>query len=92
MSSLAVTDAALTAFADEVGRDDPIAVEGGRTRWDLGGPLVGAPRLVRAPAGVVAFEPSEMTVTVRAGTALGLSDAALAPGIPSSYVILGTSF
>jgi glycolate oxidase FAD binding subunit len=52
------------AFADEVGADGPVRAVGGETQ-------VAAPvgvRLVRAPIGVVEFEPAEMTVRVRAGT------------------------
>jgi glycolate oxidase FAD binding subunit len=78
MSAPAVTDSVLVGFAREVGRDDPVAVEGGRTRWATGGPPAGTPRLVRAPTGIVAFRPAEMTVTVRAGTAVAELDAALA--------------
>lgn len=59
---------ALEAFAQEVGSSGPVAVEGGRTHWDLGGHLDAGTRLVHAPAGVVAHEPAEMVVRVRAGT------------------------
>jgi glycolate oxidase FAD binding subunit len=60
--------AALEAFAAEVGADGPVTVVGGRTQWEVGGPLVGEVRQVAAPAGVVAHEPGEMIVRVRAGT------------------------
>ena len=75
-----VRDPALLAFADEVGTVDtgPVAVEGGRTQWAVGGLPAGDVRLVRAPTGIVAFEPAEMTVQVRAGTTLTELDAALA--------------
>ena len=59
---------ALHEFAALVGADDPIAVEGNRTRWHLGGPLDESARLVKAPTGIVDYQPSEMVVTVRAGT------------------------
>ena len=39
MSALASTDEALAAFAAEVGDHDPVAVQGGGTRWHLGGVL-----------------------------------------------------
>ncbi len=65
---LAVTDPVLLAFADEVGADGPVAVEGARTRWEVGGPGHPDTRLVRAPAGIVDYVPDEMTVTVRCGT------------------------
>lgn len=68
MSTLTSADRALHEFAALVGADDPIAVEGNRTRWHLGGPLDGSARLVTAPTGIVDYQPSEMVVTVRAGT------------------------
>lgn len=69
---------ALRAFAAEVGDRGPVTVVGGRTQWDVGGPPAPGTREVRAPAGVVAFEPAEMTVRVGAGTTLAELDAALA--------------
>lgn len=77
-SSLAITDPVLHAFADEVGAAGPVAVAGGRTRWDLGGPLAADARVVAAPAGIVAYSAPEMTVQVRAGTPVAALDAALA--------------
>lgn len=68
----------LAEFAVEIGADGPVAVEGGRTQWAVGGPLDASARLVRAPQGVVAFEPAEMTVRVGAGTTVVELDAALA--------------
>ena len=61
-------DEALTAFAAEVGPEGPVCVRGGGTRWSLGGEAAPGTREVPAPAGIVAFEPAEMTVRVRAGT------------------------
>ena len=61
-------DESLTAFAAEVGRNDPVCVRGGGTRWSLGGEAAPGTREVLAPAGIVAFEPAEMTVRVRAAT------------------------
>lgn len=60
--------AALRRFAEEIGDSGPVAAEGRRTRWNAGGELHAGTRLVRAPAGVVAHRPEEMTVRVRAGT------------------------
>lgn len=60
--------AVLTAFADDVGRDGPVTVAGGRTRWDLGGAVDAAARVLSAPSGVVEHQPDEMIVRVRAGT------------------------
>ncbi|MEO0493599.1 MAG: FAD-binding protein [Actinomycetota bacterium] len=68
MSTLASTDPALHDFAERIGADDPIAVQGNGTRWHLGGVLHESARLVEAPTGVVDYQPSEMVVTVRAGT------------------------
>jgi hypothetical protein len=61
-------DPALLAFAAEVGRDDPVAVRGGGTRWDHGGASAPGTRLIEAPRGIVSYAPEEMTVRVRAGT------------------------
>ncbi len=71
-------DPAIVAFAEEVGAYGPVAVEGGRTRWDLGGELHAGTRLVRAPSGVVSHRPEEMTVTVRAGATVAELHAAVA--------------
>ncbi len=70
-------DKALTDFAALVGESGPVAVEGARTRWDLGGPLDPSARLVTAPTGVVAYQPEEMTVRVRTGTAVSELDTVL---------------
>jgi len=64
-----VTDP-LTRFAQEVGPDGPITVAGGRTQWSIGGLPCPGTWEVRAPSGVVAHQPAEMIVRVRAGTAL----------------------
>ena len=71
---------ALEAFAAEVGDESagPVTCVGGRTEWSVGGAPPTDVREVRAPAGVVAFEPAEMTVRVRAGTTVADLDAALA--------------
>jgi glycolate oxidase FAD binding subunit len=76
---VSVTSAgALAAFADEVGVDGPVAVAGGGTKWGWGGLPTRATRLVRAPVGVVAHQPAEMTVRVGAGTPLAELHDALA--------------
>ena len=61
-------DEALSSFAAEVGSQGPVCVRGGGTRWSLGGAVAPDTREVAAPEGIVAFEPAEMTVRVRAGT------------------------
>jgi glycolate oxidase FAD binding subunit len=47
-----------------------IAPVGGRTHWEVGGPPPGGVE-VRAPEGVVAYDPAELTVTVGAGNTVG---------------------
>jgi glycolate oxidase FAD binding subunit len=51
---------------------------GARTHWEVGGaPPAGAVE-VRAPIGVLTYEPADMTITVGAGTSFAAVDAALA--------------
>ena len=71
-------DEALEAFAADVGAAGPVCVRGGGTRWNLGGEVAPGTREVRAPSGIVAFEPAEMTVRVRAGTPVAELHEALA--------------
>jgi glycolate oxidase FAD binding subunit len=78
MNSLTSTDEALHAFAAEVGDTDPVAVEGAGTRWQTGGVLHEAARLVSAPTGIVDYRPEEMVVTARAGTPVADLHTALA--------------
>ncbi|MFA9444934.1 FAD-binding protein [Egicoccus sp. AB-alg6-2] len=77
-ATLTSTDPVLTAFAEAVGSEGPVAVEGARTRWERGGPPAIDVRLVRAPTGIVSYLPHEMTVQVRAGTAVADLHAQLA--------------
>jgi len=77
-ATLATDDPVLAAFAEEVGAEGPVAVDGARTRWSRGGEPAPGTRLVRAPAGIVDHKPEEMTVTVRAGTPVTELHAALA--------------
>jgi glycolate oxidase FAD binding subunit len=58
---------------------DLIAPIGARTQWEAGGPAPDGATEVRAPAGVLAYEPADMTVTIGAGTTCAELDAALAP-------------
>lgn len=64
------TDAQLVEFADDVGDTDVVAVEGARTRWRVGGDLSLGARLVRAPAGILDYQPEEMIVRALAGTSV----------------------
>ncbi|MDQ1428821.1 MAG: glycolate oxidase binding subunit [Acidimicrobiaceae bacterium] len=75
-----VVDPVLEDFARVIGRSGPVAVAGGRTQWSVGGPCPPGTRVVSAPAGVVAHEPAEMIVRVRAGTTVGALNSALAEG------------
>ena len=74
------TDGPLRDFAAEVGSSEPVVAVGGRTQWNVGGHPDASAREVRAPAGVVAHEPAEMIVRVRAGTPVAELDATLAEG------------
>jgi glycolate oxidase FAD binding subunit len=78
--TLAGTDRALDDFAIEVGPSEPVVAVGGRTQWTVGGNPDGSEREVRAPGGVVAHEPAEMIVRVRAGTTVSELDESLAEG------------
>lgn len=77
-AKLEIRDRVLLDFAAEVGDSGPVAVQGNRTRWDLGGPASDGTRLVTAPSGIVDYVPDEMTVTVRCGTTVEELHAALA--------------
>jgi glycolate oxidase FAD binding subunit len=68
----------LKGFAAEVGAEGAVTVVGGRTQWDVGGSVDSSVREVRAPSGIVEFEPAEMTVRCRAGTTVAELDAVLA--------------
>ncbi len=70
-------DPVLTEFAEVVGETGLVAVQGRRTRWDLGGTLDPSARIINAPSGVVSYQPEEMTVRVRAGTPVAELDVAL---------------
>lgn len=68
----------LLRFAEEVGDFGPVTVVGGRTQWSVGGDPLPTTRLLRAPAGLLAVEPAEMTVRAFAGTTVAELAAALA--------------
>ncbi|MDE0066560.1 MAG: FAD-binding protein [Acidimicrobiaceae bacterium] len=73
-----IDDAALLAFAAEIGSTGPVMVRGGGTRWHVGGAPHSDSREVRAPTGIVEYRPEEMTVCVRAGTTVAELHAVLA--------------
>jgi glycolate oxidase FAD binding subunit len=55
-----------------------VAPAGARTQWEVGGPASEGATEVRAPAGVIRYEPADMTVTVGAGTTFSTLDVLLA--------------
>ena len=67
-------------FVEEVGGLDagPVCVRGGATQWLVGGRVQPGTREVVAPAGIVTYEPAEMTVRVGAGTTVAELHEALA--------------
>jgi glycolate oxidase FAD binding subunit len=77
-----VRDPLLLDFAAEVGGPDdgPVTVVGGRSQWEVGGPVAPDAREVVAPSGLVEFEPAEMTARARAGTTVAALNAELAEG------------
>jgi glycolate oxidase FAD binding subunit len=73
-----VSRADLSELCDAVLGSPAVRVVGAATHADVGDPVSAATVVVRAPAGIVAYEPADMTVTVRAGTPVGELTAALA--------------
>ncbi|HMG26483.1 MAG TPA: FAD-binding protein [Acidimicrobiia bacterium] len=55
------------ALRDTVRAADAVVPVGARTQWEVGNPTTGGVE-VRAPAGVMAYDPAELTVTAGAGT------------------------
>jgi glycolate oxidase FAD binding subunit len=55
-----------------------VAPVGARTQWGVGGPPPASAVEVRAPVGIVEYEPADMTITAGAGTSVAELDAALA--------------
>ena len=49
---------------------DAVVPVGARTHWEVGDPTTGGVE-VRAPGGIVAYDPAELTVTAGAGTTVG---------------------
>ncbi len=67
-------DQVLAAMADQ----RALAIHGGQTKAFYGEPLQGEPLDLRPLAGISSYEPTELVVTVRAGTPLADLEAALA--------------
>lgn len=77
-----MADAALQALAERIrearATRAPLCIRGGGTKNFYGGVPQGEPLDTRALAGISSYEPSELVVTVRAGTPLAELEAALA--------------
>ncbi len=75
-------DTALNRLVDQVqtarAQRTPLDIRGGGTKAFYGGEPVGEPLDLRPLAGISSYEPSELVVTVRAGTLLGTLEAVLA--------------
>ncbi len=70
----------LRAFADAVGSaTGPVVGVGARSQFEVGDPVAVGCRPITAPAGIVEFEPADLTVTVGAATTCAALDAVLAP-------------
>lgn len=67
----------LRTLCEAVASAPAVAPTGARTQWDVGNDALPGTE-VRAPEGVVRYEPADMTVTVGAGTSFATLDAALA--------------
>ena len=93
-------DTALNRLVDQVqtarAQRMPLDIRGGGTKAFYGGEPVGEPLDLRPLAGISSYEPSELVVTVRAGTLLGTLEAVLAeqgqclPFEPPRYAAGGT--
>ena len=64
---MAVTTA-IDELAEAVRAADAVVAVGGRTQWEVGNPPRADAVEVHAPAGVITYEPADLTVTVGAGT------------------------
>ncbi len=63
---------------DHAARHAPLRIRGGGTKDFHGGPAAGEPLEMGGYAGIVAYEPRELVLTVKAGTRLSDIEAALA--------------
>ena len=74
MSAGVSLDAAIDDVCDAVRSAATVVPLGGRTHWDVGGPAPDGTHVV-APAGVVDYDPAELTITLGAGTTVAELDA-----------------
>ncbi|HKA94346.1 MAG TPA: FAD-binding protein [Acidimicrobiia bacterium] len=63
---------------DTIRAADAVVAVGARTQWEVGNPTTGGVE-VRAPSGVLAYDPAELTVTAGAGTTVAELAALLGP-------------
>ena len=63
---------------EHAARKSPLRIRGGGTKDFYGAPLAGDPLDIAGYAGIVAYEPRELVLTVKAGTRLADIEAALA--------------
>jgi glycolate oxidase FAD binding subunit len=68
---------AVAALAASIAGATSVVAAGARTQWEVGNPVYAAVEIA-APAGVVRYEPEDLTITVGAGTSFAALDAALA--------------
>ncbi|MFO7591419.1 MAG: FAD-binding protein [Acidimicrobiia bacterium] len=68
-----------SALSDAVGGATVVDPTGSGTHREVGGPPPTGGLAVRAPSGVLSYDPADLTVTVAAGTTVGELDATLAP-------------
>lgn len=76
MTTRALED--LESLRDALAGADAAVPVGGGSHWEVGGPPPTGCVELRAPAGVIAYDPAELTVTVGAGTAVAELDGVLA--------------
>lgn len=69
--------ASLDELAALVGTDGPLVPHGSGSHQHVGGTIDPAVRRVGAPAGIITYDPAEMTVRCGAGTTVGELDAVL---------------
>lgn len=67
----------LRSLSAEIARSDRVVPVGGRTQWEVGGIPSGGVE-IRAPAGVLTYDPADLTATVSAGTTVAELRAVLA--------------
>ena len=68
---------AVEGLAATIAAADAVVPVGSRTHWEVGNPSANGVE-VSAPAGVVRYEPEDLTITVGAGTTFATLDAAVA--------------